>query len=55
MTKLSESYGLLQAANKGGPGTSKNMIGTRGENKVIVLKLLHSCKIVHMDHNWPLN
>jgi hypothetical protein len=41
VTKMSESYGLLQAANKGGHGASKNMIGTRGENKVIVLMLLH--------------
>ena len=39
MTKLSDSYGVLQAADKGGQGASKNMIGTRGEDKVIILKL----------------
>ena len=39
MTKLSDSYGVLQAAGRGGQGASKNMIGTRGEDKVIILKL----------------
>lgn len=27
--------GLLQTAKRGGPGASKNMIGTRGEDKVL--------------------
>ena len=39
MTKLSDSYGVLQAANRGGHGGSKNMIGTRGDDKVVILKL----------------
>jgi len=39
VTKLSDSYGVLQAAGRGGQGASKNMIGTKGEDKVIILKL----------------
>lgn len=33
--ELRDTYGLPQKAGRGGHGTAKNMIGTRGDDKVI--------------------